>query len=152
MAISGWNNLADKHGFVVVYPAGIGDGPKAWFMEGRQTPTRMPDVIFISELIKRLESTYNIDPGRIYADGLSNGGGMAFALANVLSDRIAAVGMVSAARSLDWNWFPGQRTVPMIAFHGTEDRVTLYKGGPTPVGPDIFPGVLEFSAGWADAT
>ena len=50
------------------------------------------DVRFISELIDTLEAAYNIDPARIYANGLSNGGGMAFVLSCTLSDRIAAVG------------------------------------------------------------
>ena len=54
----------------------------------------MRDVRFISELIDKLEAAYNIDPARIYANGFSNGGGMAFVLSCTLSDRIAAVGMV----------------------------------------------------------
>ena len=109
----------------------------------------MPDVVFISQLIDRLEASYHIDPARVYADGLSNGGGMAFALSCTLPDRIAAVGMVSAARSLDWPWCPDHRPVPMIAFHGTADPVVPYGGGPTPVGPDVFPSVRTFTATWA---
>ena len=50
------------------------------------------DVRFISDVIDALGSTYNIDPARIYANGLSNGGGMAFALSCTMPDRIAAVG------------------------------------------------------------
>jgi polyhydroxybutyrate depolymerase len=46
----------------------------------------MPDVIFISELIDKLEASYNIDPARIYANGLSNGGGVTFALSCTLSE------------------------------------------------------------------
>ena len=149
MNISQWNSVADEHGFIVVYPAGTGGGPKTWFMEGRRTPSRMPDVIFISELIDTLESSYDIDPTRIYAEGLSNGGGMAFALSCTLSDRIAAVGMVSAARSLEWSWCTDQRPVPVIAFHGTADPVVPYNGGRTPVGPDVFPSVPGFTAAWA---
>ncbi len=149
MNVSQWNPVADENGFIVVYPAGSGFGPKVWLMEGRRTPARMPDVLFISALIDKLEASYNIDPTRVYADGFSNGGGMAFALSCVLSSRIAAVGMVSAARSLDWNWYAGNRPVPMIAFHGTGDRVVPYEGGRTPVGPDVFPSVPEFTAAWA---
>jgi len=74
---------------------------------------------------------------------------MAFALSCTLSDRIAAVGMVSAARSLEWSWCRDHRPVPMIAFHGTADPVVPYKGGRTPVGPDVFPSVPSFTATWA---
>jgi polyhydroxybutyrate depolymerase len=149
MNITHWNDLADQNGFIVVYPAGTGFSPKTWFMRGKETPGRMPDVIFISNLIDTLTRKYRIDTTRIFADGMSNGGGMAFVLSCTLADRIAAVGMVSAARSLDWSWCTDNRPVPVIAFHGTADPVVPYEGGRTPVGPDIFPSVLTFTANWA---
>lgn len=71
-----WNTRADENGFIVVYPAGMGTGLKTWFMNGSRTPSQMPDVKFISDLIDKLEAAYNIDPARIYVDGMSNGGGM----------------------------------------------------------------------------
>jgi polyhydroxybutyrate depolymerase len=149
MAISGWNRLADEHEIIMAYPAGVGRGPKVWYMWGRRTPSRMPDVIFISDLIDTLEAAYNIDRRRIYADGMSNGGGMAFVLSCTLSDRIAAVGMVAAARSLGWDWCPKHRPVPSITFHGTSDHFARYDGGATPVSPEVFPNVPRFTAAWA---
>lgn len=149
MAISGWNRVADEEGLLVAYPAGTGAGPKVWLMKGRRTPSRMPDVVFIRDLIDALEASYAIDRTRIYADGISNGGGMAFVLSCTLSDRIAAVGMVAAARNLDWSWCADPRPVPVIAFHGTADRIVPYHGGRTPVGPDVFPDVPRFMASWA---
>jgi polyhydroxybutyrate depolymerase len=80
MAISQWNLVADENGFIVVYPEGTGRGPKSWEMTGSETPSRIPDVIFISDLIDKLEASYNIDKTRIYTNGMSNGGGMAFVL------------------------------------------------------------------------
>src|SRR5580658_10322588 len=121
MAISQWNLQADENGFIVVYPEGTGFGPKSWEMAGSETPSRMPDVIFISQLIDKLEASYNIDKTRIYANGMSNGGGMAFVLSCTLSDRIAAVGMVSAGLYPEWSWCTDHRPVPVIAFHGTAD-------------------------------
>src|ERR1700732_1430074 len=95
MAISQWNQVADEHGFIVAYPAGTGRSPKSWEMTGRESPADMPDVIFITELIDKLEASYKIDKTRVYASGMSNGGGMAFVLSCTLSNRIAAVGVVS---------------------------------------------------------
>src|SRR3989442_630606 len=90
---SQWNRVADEHGFIVVYPSGEGGGgPRVWHEGGEAGPSR--DVRFISELIDTLEAAYNIDPGMIYTNRLSNGGGMAFALSCTLSDRIAPAGMV----------------------------------------------------------
>jgi polyhydroxybutyrate depolymerase len=149
MNVSLWNKAADENGFIVVYPAGMGAGPKTWFMTEWQTPSRMPDVVFISELIDKLEASYNIDAARIYANGLSNGGGMAFVLSCTLSHRIAAIGAVAAAQLLPWAWCADTRPVPMIAFHGTGDRITPYSGGTVWIAPKPFPSVPEWTANWA---
>lgn len=151
--LSGWNRLAESHAFIVVYPEGLrvhGTGPRGWRVT-RPGPNLMKDVRFISDLIDELEKTYNIDPTRIYANGLSNGGGMAFVLSCTLSDRVAAVGMVAAAQMLPWNWCRDHRPVPMISFHGTADSFTPYEGGHTLVAPGSvsFPDVSEWTANWA---
>ena len=145
--LSGWNRLADEKGFIVVYPSGIESaGPRIWHTGGTGL---MRDVRFISELIDKLEASYNIDPARIYANGLSNGGGMSFALSCTLSDRIAAVGLVGAAHFLPWSWCTEPRPIPMISFHGTADPMTPYKGGRTLVAPEVFPSIPSWTARWA---
>jgi len=149
MAISQWNSVADENGFIVVYPEGTGFGPKSWEMTGSETPSRMPDVIFISQLIDKLEASYNIDQTRIYANGMSNGGGMAFVLSCTLSDRIAAVGLVSAGLDPGWNWCTDHRPVPVIAFHGTADPICLYNGGYSKLAGGAFPSIPGFIANWS---
>jgi pimeloyl-ACP methyl ester carboxylesterase len=125
MALSRWNALADDQGFIVVYPAGTGGGPKVWTLRGLQPARRRaPDIVFISELIDSLEATYNIDPARIYANGLSNGGGMTYALSCTLADRIAAFGPVASAITEPIDWCSSERPAPVIAFHGTAGRCT----------------------------
>ena len=142
MEISGWNELADGHGFIVVYPSGS-DFPRVWPMGPRSLGR---DVRFISDLIDKLEAEYNIDPKRIYADGMSIGGGMAFALSCRLSDRIAAVGAVAAAQMLPWEECKDPRPAPTVAFHGTTDRAAPYKGGPSPIAPGVFPDIRDWAA------
>jgi polyhydroxybutyrate depolymerase len=148
METSQWNRAAERHGFIAVYPSGTGDaGPRIWHAE--RGPGLARDVRFISEMIDTLEKAYNIDPTRIYANGLSNGGGMAFVLSCTLSDRIAAVGMVAAAHLLPWSWCSDHRPVPMIAFHGTADPVVPYNGGTSWVSPEAFPSIPAWTANWA---
>ena len=143
-----WNNLADIQGFIVVYPSGNGGkGVRVWRAE--PGAGLMKDVRFISELIDTLKASYNIDPTRIYANGLSNGGGMSFVLSCTLSDRIAAVGMVAAAQTLPWRWCTDHRAVPMIAFHGTADPEVPYSGGSSWVSHRPFPNVSRWTANWA---
>ncbi|MEO6331890.1 MAG: PHB depolymerase family esterase, partial [Gemmatimonadaceae bacterium] len=147
--ISQWNELAEAQGFIVVYPSGTkGDGPRHWDAGGG--PGLMKEVRFISELIDTLAAAYNIDSTRIYADGLSNGGGMAFVLSCTLSDRIAAIGMVAAAQLLPWEWCTDRRPVPMIAFSGTADWAVPYNGGKSWVAPRPFPNVRKWTANWAE--
>jgi len=152
---SQWNKVADEHGFIVVYPSGTtlsGGGTgvlpfRVWLL--RPEADASANVRFISELIDTLEAAYNIDPTRIYANGFSNGGAMAFALSCRLSHRIAAVGTVSAAQDQrPWSWCADSRPVPLINFHGTADLVP-YNGGKVWASPRPFPSVLTWTANWA---
>ena len=145
---SRWNAVADAQGLIVVYPAGSGSGRMRVWRMGSDAGGRA-EVRFISDLIDALRARYNIDPRRIYADGLSNGGGMAFVLSCTLSDRIAAVGLVGSAQLLPWEWCTDQRPVPMVNFHGTADTLTPYHGGTSPVVPNPLPDVTVWTAHWA---
>lgn len=149
MKISRWNEVADEHGFIVVYPAGgslwggTGSGPKIWLPQN--------DMEFISDLIGKLESEYNIDSARIYADGLSLGGAMAFAVSCQLSHRMAAVGAVAAAVELPFESCDHAPPMPLVAFHGTADPIVPYQGGAPddPFNPTVFPAVLDWVTNWA---
>lgn len=135
--LSGWNRVADREGIIVVYPAGF---RKVW---------RPRDEHFIAALIDKLHASYNIDRSRIYANGLSNGGGMSFVLSCKLSDQIAAVGLVSSAQTLPWSFCADEHPVPMIAFHGTADEFTPYEGGDNWIAPRPFPSITKWTANWA---
>ena len=145
MYMSGWNDLADMESFIVVYPMGT-RFPLRWKLYDFENLAGNPtaDIHFISDLIDHLEQQYNVDPLRIYANGLSNGGGMAQALSCTLSDHIAAVGGVSGAYVYPLEACQPTRPVPMIAFHGTGDTIVPYQGGPSERFPLPFPCIPEF--------
>jgi len=148
--LSRWNDLAEQYGFIVVYPNGSGAffggfsrGAHVW-PGGPHTLAR--DVKYISDLIDKLEAEYNIDPQRIYANGMSNGGGMAFALSCELPDRIAAVGVVAGALTTPWNCRLS-RPIATVAFHGTADKLAPYHGAPARgFAPSPFSDILEWTA------
>ena len=129
MRLSHWNRLADEAGFLVVYPRGSSFPLRwncgGWF--GKQEQAQ-EDVRFIADLIDRLKKEYNIDEARVYANGLSNGGGMSFLLASELSERVAAIGSVGGAYTLPWTDFNPKRPVPAMIFHGTADGIVPYHG------------------------
>lgn len=151
--ISQWNQLADARGFIVVYPSGTTLSGTATGVLPFRVWLSQPEAVlranvrFIAELIDTLKATYNIDSSRVYANGFSNGGAMAFALSCRLSRRIAAVGTVSAAQDLPWSWCDAPRPMPLINFHGTADLVP-YHGGKVWASPRPFPSVLTWTANW----
>jgi polyhydroxybutyrate depolymerase len=143
MRMSGWNRVSDREGFIVVYPSGADTaGPRIW---------RPSDVRYLAALIDKLESDYNIDRTRIYANGFSNGGGMSSMLSCTMSDRLAAVGLVGAAHTVPWRWCRDPHPIPMISIHGTADRFAPYLGGPSPVAPagNPFPSIAVWASKWA---
>jgi polyhydroxybutyrate depolymerase len=148
--LSRWNRLADEHGFLVAYPAGRGI-PKIWpdGLEGGDGR----DVQFIVDLIDTLRATYRVDEARVYVNGMSNGGGMATTASCRLSERIAAVGLVAAVQVVPSSQCTTVRPMPIIAFHGTADRMAPYNGGPlgdpfNPVKP-IVPSIHDWIRNWA---
>lgn len=146
MAISQWNDLAERYRFIVVYPAGsgvlfggFGSGPDVW-------PGDPKDVTFVSDLVDKLQRDYNIDPSRIYTNGMSNGGDMAMVLSCQLPDRIAAVGSVAGAYPQSEEFCPNSKPVPIVMFHGTADKLAPYQGGKSPVAPFPFANIQQLTA------
>jgi polyhydroxybutyrate depolymerase len=123
--LTGWNTLADEHGFIVAYPRATGF-PRTWAL---QPGARLDaEVRFFSDLLDEMVSRFNVDPNRIYVSGFSNGAAMAFMLSCTLPHRIAAFGMVATA-IVPWDWCIERRPVSMLAFHGTADAFVPYAGG-----------------------
>lgn len=148
MSVSRWNELADQHGFILVYPAGTGF-PKRWNAGGATGDKAVDDVAFLSDLIDALSHQFTVDPARIYVNGLSNGAGMSNLLACRLADRIAAMGGVAGAYTPPAEGCAPTQPVPIIAFHGTADPIVPYDGGAA--GPQgwVFPAVPDWAAAWA---
>ncbi|MFQ5674506.1 MAG: alpha/beta hydrolase family esterase [bacterium] len=133
MKMTEMNDKSDAEGFLVVYPNGSGRLRRAlltWNAKiccGYAMDRDIDDVGFIRKMISELQRKYNIDPGRIYATGISNGGMMAYRLACELSDKIAAIAPVAA--SLPIRQCRPEHPLSVLIFHGTNDRNILYKGG-----------------------
>lgn len=150
MELSQWNEVADRQGFIMVYPSGTGF-PKRWATGGFSGQGGSPEieVEFISSLIDRISSQYSIDPKRIYATGLSNGGGMSYLLACRLSQRIAAIGTVAGAYVEPPGGCSPARPLPVIAFHGTADPIVPYLGGAVERSGYRLPVIADWVKAWA---
>ena len=146
--VTHWNTLADKHGFIVLYPGAGGRPLRKWQLEQPPGPGVAREVQFISDLVDSLEDAYRIDTARIYADGLSAGGSVAIVLACRMSDRIAAFGTVVAPPLLNDSCDVPQ-PVPLMAFNGTADRLVPYHGGVSWAVSVPMPSVSDWIASWA---
>jgi polyhydroxybutyrate depolymerase len=127
---TGFYAIADREGFVVAAPSATGTN----WNDGRvfiSTETGgVDDVGFLSAMIDRIETQVEIDPGRVYVVGFSNGAIMTGRLACQLSERFAAVAQAAgtAAVLVASACHPG-RVLPILEMHGTADTVVPYKGG-----------------------
>ena len=122
-------SLAEVDTFILVYPQGSClDGFSHWnpCPIGGDNKSTADDVGFIESIISEISSQYTIDMERIYAAGYSNGGMMAYGLANYKSDLIAAVASVSGTM-LNCTG-PTSHPMPVVHLHGTSDAVVSYNG------------------------
>ena len=133
--------IADREGFLVVYPNGTGPLPRrllTWNAGdgccGYAMTRKVNDVGFATMVLADLEGRTPIDRARVYATGHSNGAIMAHRLAAERPELIAAIAPV--AGSLDLKNFSPRRGVPVLQIHSVDDPRALYAGG---LGPP-FPG------------
>ena len=127
-ALTHYDSVADAHGFAVAYPDGIdfswADG------RGASVPDRqgVDDVGFIAALVGKLLADYGIDPGHVYATGLSAGAFMANRLACDRADLFAAIAPVAGTLGASVPCNPS-RPVSVMETAGTADPIVPFDGG-----------------------
>ena len=126
---SDMRSLAESDTFILVYPqGGCLNGGSHWnpCPVGGDNKSTSDDLGFVESIISEVSSQYKVNLERIYAAGYSNGGMMAYGLANYKSNLIAAVASVSGAM-LDCTG-PTSHPMPVLHLHGTSDGVLPYNG------------------------
>jgi polyhydroxybutyrate depolymerase len=126
-----FNGLADKYGFIIVYPDAI---DKSWNMPGinsrQKNDTSVDDVQFISTLIDTVAIYYHGDPAHVFATGISRGGIFSLYLAKKLSSRIFAIAPVCASiPKYLAKYYHFKHPTPVMLINGTDDPLIKYDGG-----------------------
>jgi polyhydroxybutyrate depolymerase len=145
VVLSGMAEKADAEGFISMQPVGLGV-PRSWNAGaccGLAAATEVDDVAFTRAILDRADDALCVDPARVFATGMSNGGFFSHRLGCELSDRIAAVAPVAGTMGMTSCTPP--RPVPVIAFNGTADPLVPYTGSAV-LG---FASIDATFAGWA---
>jgi polyhydroxybutyrate depolymerase len=121
--------VADRAGFLVVYPQGIDYRWHAGLDTG-STAAQVDDLGFVRALLSRLESDYAVDRQRVYATGFSNGAFFSQRLACAMAEDFAAVASVSGqmSQALSLVCKP-TRPISVLLVHGNADPIVPYDGG-----------------------
>lgn len=153
-ATSRFAEYGATHGFITITPEidSGGFGP-AWNWNKGSA-----DITYLSDLLTRVQSTLCTDKRRVFVAGESMGAITSSSAGCQLSERIAAIAPVAGLQ--DFPWCHTTRPVSVIAFHGTDDPLLAYTGGPgrfarlfpTPNNgdsPDQLLNVPDNAAAWA---
>ena len=165
-----WEALADRDGFVVVYGNGLPHPPnarekpampKGGFLQGclADHAGEGIDVAYVRGILERLGTEVAVDRTRIYATGLSAGGGMAFELALEAPDLVAAIAPVAPLPFQPTGpWLhacqprPGHERVSIAMLAATDDPFVSYAPGGSREYPDArYPGMEQTRDAWLTA-
>ncbi|MEZ5835044.1 MAG: PHB depolymerase family esterase [Geminicoccaceae bacterium] len=153
-SVAGLQAAADLDGFVLIMPQGfpnqVHPNQRTWnagaFAVGAAI-ANIDHVAILRTIVDDVKGNIDIDPGKVYALGFSNGGMMAYRLACEASDMVAAIA-VAAATLMDrditvtppataFDCLP-EMPVAVLHYHGLLDNCSPFFGGP---GAGIVPGV-----------
>ncbi len=155
MIVSGMNVVAERETFLVAYPDAIG----GYWLEYPDPTNRYDDVGFIDAVIAQVSSDYSVDASRVYATGLSLGGGLATNILSVTRPyTFAAVASVAATwpctdsgcTSYHPPGLPAtpSRPFPLLHVHGTGDMLARYYGGYSTITGMWYPPVEQWVGEW----
>jgi polyhydroxybutyrate depolymerase len=135
------STTADQRGFIVAYPEGVATSWNAGDCCGTAWTNSVDDIGFVNALLDKIENEYCIDPKRVFATGMSNGGFLTHRIGCALASRFAAIAPVAGVLGIPEAQCKPGRPVPILDFHGTSDPLVPYDGG-TPLDPQLGVGLV----------
>ena len=121
-----WDEAANAHRFVALYPDGIRRAWNAGACCGFPMNHKIDDAGFLTALVEQVARDENVDARRVYFTGISNGAMMSYRMACEAKLAIAAIGPVAGTLVS-----PCERAKPtsVLALHGLADRNVPFGGG-----------------------
>jgi len=124
---TGFMPIADREGFLVVYPEAHDDH----WNDGRSTTvSEFDDVAYITAVVDDIAAKRAVDPARVFVAGISNGGMMTQRLACDATEKFAAFASVVANLPVGRKSVcEPSRPVSIMLINGTADPLMPYRGG-----------------------
>ncbi|KAF7310255.1 Carbohydrate esterase family 1 protein [Mycena indigotica] len=138
---------------IMLYPDGLGG---AWAGANYSVATVPQDLLFVSDLLDEVRAGWCIDNSRIYATGISAGGGFVNTIAcSPVGANFAAFALGSGSLYTDAtgpfppsaSCVPARSPLPVLEIHGGADPDVHYAGGPGEGG--IEPAIPDWLGWWA---
>lgn len=130
----GWREKSEREGFVLAFPNGASRLPggrlatwNAGDCCGYARDGGSDDVGFVRRVVADIARRANIDRGRIFAAGMSNGGMLAHRLGCEMADTFRAV--ASVAGTDETSSCVPSKPVSVIHIHARDDTHVLFDGG-----------------------
>jgi len=125
---------SNKEGFIVAFPNGVSQLRSGKFATwnagnccGYARDKHVDDVGFVRKVIADMETKFNVDPNRIYAIGMSNGGMFSYKLACDLTDKFKAIASVAGTDNCDQ--CRPSKPISIMHIHAKDDDHVLFNGG-----------------------
>jgi polyhydroxybutyrate depolymerase len=124
------NGVADKGGFIVLYPDGL---EKSW-NDGRGVApggtSGVDDVAFVRAVLEDVAKRHPVDRSRVFATGMSTGGMFCHRLAAEAPDVFLAIAPVAGPIAVPYfEQFKLERPVSMFLLQGDSDPIVPVEGG-----------------------
>lgn len=131
MVDTGMNTSSDASGYTVVYLDGYLTTWNAILPGTPAADKNLDDVGFVDTFLDWFVPFFQVDENKLYATGISNGGKMAYRLADESRHTFAAIAVVASGIMQPSDYTPTKPT-PILVIHGTQDWMIPYLGG---IGP-----------------
>jgi polyhydroxybutyrate depolymerase len=122
---TGFPDKSDLEGFILVMPNGHLNSWNGGACCGAAQSMGLDDVALMRAILAEVSTHANVDPRRVFATGLSNGGYLSYRLACEAADLFTAV--APGAGAIDGIECRPSRPVSVLDIHGTRDRFVPYR-------------------------
>lgn len=151
LRVSGFKAVADMNNFLVVAPTGYMNSWNGDIAYGSAYQAKLDDVGLMKAIVKYMAGIANINRGKVYATGLSNGAAMSNTLGCQAADTFAAVAPVADPLDIGLPTCKPVQPISVLGFHGYNDEFVPYEGGAGggPRLPTPFPSIPDTLKAWA---